>query len=81
MRETKHLGMEEGVWQRNGWNSPAIMTLWSTIWPRLDPCLRTETKGKRGAVLVHKSRNGQITWKTCYNEMQKKKLFTRVTQN
>ena len=75
MAEVERLGKIDGVWLERGWDSASITTLWSTIWPRLEPYLHTKTMTAAGNISLHKSRMGQITWRTCYNKMQKSGLF------
>jgi len=75
MAEVERLGKINGVWLDRGWDSASITTLWSTIWPRIEPYLYTETMTAAGDVSLHKSRTGQLAWKTCYNKMQKRGLF------
>ena len=74
MKPVKYFGLEENVWEMSSWNGEGITKLWSTIWHRLDPYLHTEINSiKIGC--MEKSRKGKINWRTCYNNMQKKKLF------
>ena len=46
-------------------------TMWSTIWPHVDPYLRTQTVRKSGETSEEKSRQGQISWRTLYNKLMK----------
>ena len=73
-KRVKYFGLEENVWEPGSWNGQGITKLWSTIWHRLDPYLLTKVNGKKIGC-TERSRKGQISWKTCYNNMQKKKLF------
>ena len=75
MIQIKKFGVNKGMWENEGnWNGEKITALWSVIWEDLDPYLRTEGKCSSGTDLA-KSRKGQISWRTCYNNMQKKSLF------
>ena len=78
MNIIEKFGRESNVWlPHNEWDGETITTLWSSIWDKLDPYLRTETQRQRGtnSITCDKSRKGQISWRTCYNKMAKKKLF------
>ena len=74
MKRVEDFGLEENIWEMGSWNGEGTTKLWSTIWHRLDPCLRTEINSNKTGCM-EKSRKGQISWRTCYNNMQKKKLF------
>ena len=53
-----------------------MTNMWSTIWRHLGPDLRTVTTRKDGEVTDEKSRQGQISWRTCYNKLiQDGKIF------
>ena len=53
------------------WNGEGITKLWSKNWHRLDPCIHTEINiDKIGC--MEKSQKGQISWRTCYNNMKKR---------
>ena len=43
----------------------------STIWSHIDPYLRTKTVRQDGTVSHAKSRQGQLSWRTCYNNLMK----------
>jgi hypothetical protein len=81
MRKVKEFAEAEdsdvNVWRGpRDWDGETVTTLWSTIWYRLDPYLRTETEIANGDEISYgKSRRGQISWRTCYNKMQLKGLF------
>ena len=69
MRQVEHFARMEDVWvDGRCWTGPDVTQMWSTIWPRLDPFLRTQTVCNNGEVSVEKSRQGQIAWRTCYNK-------------
>ena len=42
MKQVKDFGLEENVWELGSWSGEGIAKLWSTIWHRLNPYLRTE---------------------------------------
>ena len=73
-KRVKYVALEESVWEPGSQNVEGITKLWSTIWHRLDPYLRTEGNSNKIGCM-EKSRKGQISWITCYNNMQKNKLF------
>ena len=70
VNEVEHLAKLEGVWLERGWTSPLVTKMWSTIWPHLEPHLRTLTK-HNGVVSHEKSRQGQMSWRTLYNKFTK----------
>ena len=71
MKRVKDFGLEQNVWEPGSWNGEGITKLWSTIWNRLDNYLLT--KGNSNKIgCMDKSRKGQISWRTCYNNMQKR---------
>ena len=75
MRKIEEFGIEFNVWlAARQWDGGSITTLWSSIWEKLDPYLRTETR-VGSSYSYEKSRRGQIAWRTCYNKMLKKGLF------
>ena len=76
MKQVEDFGLEENVSEPGSWNGEGITKLWSTIWHRLVPYLRTEGNSNKIGC-TEKSRKGQISWRTCYSNMQKKKLFER----
>ena len=69
MKEVEHFARLDGVWVDGRWTGPAVVKMWSKIWPRLQPFLRTQTTRKNGSISVEKSRQGQIAWRTCYNKL------------
>ena len=73
MKEVHNISERKGVWQSSkNWNGATITYLWSSIWSELAQYLRTEGRSN-SAKTLEKSRKGQICWRTCYNNMQKKK--------
>ena len=52
MKRVKYFGIEENVWEPGSWNGEVITKLWSTVWHRFYPCLRTEENS-----------NKQVAWK------------------
>ena len=75
MNVIQDISERKGVWQSSkNWNGITITNLWSSIWSELDSYLRTEGR-LNSAKTVEKSRKGQICWRTCYNNMQRKKKF------
>ena len=74
MKRLKYFGLEDNVWEPCSCNGDRIIKLWSKIWHRLEPYPNTEGNSNKVGCM-EKSRKGQISWRTCYNNMQKKKLF------
>ena len=77
MKKVEEFGKEKNVWvSHQSWTGAQITALWTRIQENLDPYLRTESEVQsNNARSLDKSRKGQISWRTCYNNMQKKKLF------
>ena len=77
MKKVEEFGKEKNVWvSHQSWTGAQITALWTRIQKNLDPYLRTESEVQsNNAHLLDKSWKGQISWKTCHNSMQKKKLF------
>ena len=74
MKRVKYFGLEGNFWELGSWNGEGITQLWSTIWHRLDTYLSTEgNSNKMGC--MEKSRKEQISWRTCYSNMQKKEII------
>ena len=71
MSKVEDIGREDKVWvPYSQWDGEKFTKLWSTIWCNLDPYLRTKTqRNKNSSTTYHKSRQGQIAWRTCYNKM------------
>ena len=68
MEKVKHFGMTVDAWPSDGkWDGSKVATLYSKVWPLLDPYLVTQ--GKHGAKSAAKSRREQNSWRTCYNKM------------
>ena len=68
---------EEKVWiEDKNWSGAKITTIWTGIWHRLDPYLRTVTEHRsNNSNKMDISRKGQMSWRKCYNEMCKAGLF------
>ena len=78
MGKVEDFGRQEKVWRQKStaWNGATITVLWSEIWSKLDPYLRSQSLSlSNSAVENRKSRQGQTKWRTCYNNMQKSGLF------
>ncbi len=72
MGQVEHFAQLDDVWiDARRWTGPDVTRMWSTIWSRLDPFLRTNTLKKNGEISVEKSRQGQMAWRTCYNKLSK----------
>ena len=71
MKELEYFARREGVWLEKRWTVPDVTKMWSTIWSHIDPYLRTKTVRRDGTVSHAKSRQGQLSWRTCYNNLMK----------
>ena len=72
MARVEQFAREDDVWcDDDCWNVASVTDMWSTIWPRLDPFLRTQTRRRDESISEAESRQGQIAWSTCYNKMEK----------
>ena len=71
MGEVEYFARRDNVWLDRGWTGVAVTKMWSTIWPLLDPHLRTQTTRSDGGISEAKSRQGQISWRTLYNKLMK----------
>ena len=69
MLQVEQFARLEGVWLQGGWTPAAVTTMWSTIWHRLEPHLRTVTR-RNGTLSYEKSRRGQLAWRTFYNKLK-----------
>ena len=71
MSKVEDIGREDKVRVTySQWDGETFTKLLSTIWCSLDPYLRTKTqRNKNSSTTYHKSRQGQITWRICYNKM------------
>ncbi len=57
MGQVEHFAQLDDVWiDAHRWTGPDVTRMWSTIWSRLDPFLRTNTLKKNGEISVEKSR-------------------------
>ena len=72
MQQVEHFGRARGVWVKySQWDGANVTDLWSAIWSDFDPYLHTETQRARGQPASHhKSRRGQLAWRTCYNKLE-----------
>ena len=77
MSKAEEIGQEGKFWVPYiQWGGESVTKLCSTIWCKLDPYLRTKTqRDKISSTTYHKSRQGQIAWRTCYNKMYAEGLF------
>ena len=69
MREVEHFAKLEDVWLDGKWTAADVTKMWSSIWSRIEPFMRTLTPRKNGGVTAEKSRQGQIAWRTVYNKL------------
>ena len=74
MSKVEDIGREDKVWvPYSQWGGGTVTKLWSTIWCKLDPYLRTKTqRDKNSSTTYHKSRQGNIAWRTCYKKCMQK---------
>ena len=77
MSKVEEIGREDKVWVPYiQWDGETVTKLWSTIWCKLDPYLRTKTQcDQNSSTTYHKSQKGQIAWRTCYKKMYAEGLF------
>ena len=74
MAKVEEFGRQEKVWLKtSAWNGATVTLLWSKIWHKLDRYLRS--RSQRGSNTTtqqtnDKSRQGQMKWRTFYNNMQ-----------
>ena len=75
--KVEDIGREDKFWVPYiPWDGEMVTKLWSTIWCKLDPYLRTKIQNdKNSSTIYHKSRQAQIARRTCYQ-----KKLTRVVQ-
>ena len=71
MREVEHFAKLEDVWLDGKWTAADVTKMWSSIWSRIEPFMRTLTPRKNGGVTDEKSRQGQISWRTVYNKLNR----------
>ena len=71
MGKMEYFARLKDVWLHHGWTGAAVTKMWSTIWPLVDPHLRTQTTHRDGGISKEKSRQGQISWRTFYNKLMK----------
>ena len=68
MSEIEYFAKLEDAWlDRGGWNEAAVTKMWSAVWPHLDAYLRTVSGHKE--MTLEKRRQGQMSWRTCYNKL------------
>jgi hypothetical protein len=78
MKVIRYFGEVRGVWKighgSNIWNGETVTKLWAGIWDDVKPYLFTKTV-KSTCVSYHKSRTGQLAWRTCYDKFKRTGLF------
>ena len=77
MSKVEYIGREDKVWvPYSQWDGEKVNKLWSNIWCKLDPYMPTKSlSDKNSSTTYHKSRQGQIAWRTCYKKMYAEGLF------
>ena len=84
MRVVEHFARMRGVWKPNNannyWNGKTVTTLWNGVWNDLKPYLLTVTSYDDGRPdSTHKSRCGEITWRTCHERFSGRRgLFRQL---
>jgi hypothetical protein len=82
MKVVQHFAEIRSVWRprnaRNFWNGATVTKLWDGIWSDLGPFLVTETMMADGHWSYHKSRKGQIAWRTCHDKLTRKGVFKEL---
>ena len=76
MGQVEKMGRLDNVWEEEQWTLEKVNSLWSKIWPRLRPYLKG--KGKRQN---RKSRDGQISYRSCWNNMYASGLFEKMSKS
>ena len=69
MGEVEHFAKLEKVWLDGKWTNADVTKMWSKIWHRIEPFMRTLTPLKNGRVTDEKSRQGQISWRKVHNKL------------
>ena len=71
---SEEIGREDTVWAPYiQWDGETVTRLWSTIWYKLDPYLRTKTqRDKNSSTTYHKSWQGHIARRTRYKKCTQK---------
>ena len=73
----EHFGRRRGVWKPvtaggDYWNGASVTKVWDGVWRDVLPLLATWTKYDDGREdSNHKSRVGDISWRTCHNKFEK----------
>ena len=77
MKVIEHFGWRWGVWKpmmagSKYWNGALVTKVWDGVWRDMLPLLATWTKYDDGREdSNHKSRVGDISWRTCHNKLEK----------
>jgi hypothetical protein len=80
MALVKHYGQLRNCWRPrnayNYWNGATVTKLWDSIWRDMGPLLLTETQLEQGrGKTYHKSRSGQLSWRTCHEKVRKLSVY------
>jgi len=60
------------------WDGGAVTRLWAGIWEDVKPHLLTKTKKGMDEETIHKSRPGELSWRTCFDKFYEAKVFEMV---
>ncbi len=77
MKVIEQFGRRRGVWKpttagADYWDGASVTKVWDGVWRDMLPLLATWTKYDDGREdSSHKSRVGDISWRTCHNKLEK----------
>lgn len=79
MAVVEHYGRVRGVWRpanaKDYWNGETVTQLWDGIWGDLRVHLTTVTKHAGKPDSTHKTRSGDLAWRTCHDKLQSAGVF------
>ena len=82
MKVVQHFVEIWSIWRprnaRNFWNGATVTKIRDGIWSDLEPFLVTVTMMDDAHWSYHKSRKGQIAWRTCHDKLMKKRVFKEL---
>jgi hypothetical protein len=84
MGAVEHFAKLRGVWRpdhaQNYWNGGTVTRLWEGVWDDMKPFLETVTKydEEDKPDSTHKSRCGDLRWRTCHDKLLKCGVFKEL---
>ena len=79
MAGVERYGRVRGVWwpanAKDYWNGETVTQLWDGIWGDLRVHLTTVTKHAGKPDSTHKTRSGDLAWRTCHDKLQSAGVF------